>query len=311
MKRHSAPLFGIALAIAGCGGGGTPGAHDMAGGPAVDMSNSSTDDQGGNGPDLAGPAGAISGAPCMKDADCAGIKPACLTKDAQGTVWPGGYCISNCNPQKNDMNGANPSCPGATSTCVGNDTMGICEVNCTDKMGAMPCTRAGYSCFTGCEPTSTSECDPTKKNSCPQDGGVLLPNGIPDGGNPDSGTYTYSGRSCVRLGADAVGNCTNGCDPFRQNCADVMMTMQACYASDDTGEGVCSDVFGGGGDGDACQYLNACDAGLACWSPPGGMGAAACRPYCGGPKNVACTNGKKCADLSMGVKAAVVGACGG
>jgi hypothetical protein len=257
----------------------------------------------------------------MKNADCGGNKPQCLTKTANGFMWPGGYCTSTCNPNKNDnMTGANPACPGG-GICVGQGSMGICETNCTDMKGMMPCTRAGYVCNQGCEPAAVVECDPTKtigtmpigpKGSCPQDGGVLLPNQIPDGGNPDSGTFVYSGRTCVRIGAE-VGVCADGCNPLVQNCpAGAQGGQQACYASSDTGEGDCFNINSMGNDGDACNYINDCNPGLGCWSPPGMMNAmSVCRAYCGGPKNVGCANGKKCADLSMTVKVATMGACGG
>ncbi len=250
--------------------------------------------------------GGNTGDPCAKATDCQGTKATCITKDTTGITWPGGYCTSQCNPQKNDQNGLNTACPGGQGTCVGQGTSGACELACTDAMGGMPCPRQGYSCFQGCEPTAISECDPTKKGSCPQDGGVVLG----DGGE-------YSGRVCVRIGADPVGQCTNGCDVFKQNCQGA---MEACYASDDTGEGVCSQEYNPSGnpqtDGVQCFYLNMCDPGFGCYAPPM-ANMAVCRPYCGGPNNVLCSaimpapQKMKCVDLSTTVKAATVGVCGG
>ncbi len=234
--------------------------------------------------------GANTGDPCTKPSDCGGTKPACITKDAMGTVWPGGYCTSTCNPQKNDPNDTtNTQCPGGAATCQGQGTQGGCALLCTDAKGGMPCTRQGYSCFQACEPTTLSQCDPTKAGVCGQ------------------------GKTCVRLGADNVGDCVPSCDIFTQMCpADTMGNPQACYASFDTGEGLCSAPYGNppGADGDACQYLNACSQGLTCWQP-NNMTAPVCRPFCGGKNNVACMNGKKCVDLGMTVKVAVAGACGG
>src|SRR5579871_459077 len=107
--------------------------------------------------------GGNTGDPCAKNTDCQGTKPVCITKDTQGIMWPGGYCTSTCNPQKNDpQTGINASCPGGTGICLGAGTSGSCETACTDMMGTMPCTRMGYSCFQGCEPTARSQCDPTK-----------------------------------------------------------------------------------------------------------------------------------------------------
>jgi hypothetical protein len=246
--------------------------------------------------------GGNTGDPCMKATDCAGNKPVCITKDTMGTTWPGGYCTSTCNPNMNDPNtGLNPQCPGGSGLCLGQGTQGACELACTDMMGQMPC-RMGYSCFQGCEPTSLSECDPTKSiamnSGCAQDAGTGKP------------------RVCVRIGADNVGQCTDGCDPFAQNCTGMMM---ACYASDDTGEGVCSQEFGNvgmQGDGVVCMYLNACDAGFACYAPPM-ANQAVCRPYCGGPKSIQCSAlmpkpmKLNCVDLSTTVKVATIGVCGG
>ncbi len=317
MKRWVIILSGVAM-VAGCGNGSSSGTgKDMALGGG-DLTTTPTDDGSAAGGDMVTPPqGGNSGDPCTKDTDCTGTKPTCLTKAGDGSVWPGGYCTSNCNPNKNDaMTGANPNCPGG-GTCIGQDTMGACEANCTDMKGSMPCTRAGYVCAQGCEPSSLYECDPTKKigqaGGCPQDGGVFLPGPAPDGGNADAGTSTYSGRVCVRLGADNVGQCTDGCNVFTQNCQpDAMGNDQACYASDDTGEGVCSAPYGNppGADGDACQYLNGCAAGLGCWSDPKNQNApGVCRPFCGGPGNAACKNGKTCVDLSMTVMKSAVGSC--
>ena len=234
-----------------------------------------------------GGGGANTGDPCVKAADCGGMKPQCLTKDSQGNTWPGGYCISQCNPQKNDPNDTtNPACIGGGATCLGQGTSGACETICSGKTGATPCTRTGYSCFQTCEPTSISKCDPTKAGIC----GPKM--------------------TCVRLGADNVGQCAPSCDPFAQGCMDIMGQPAGCYASDDTGEGVCSQVFGMGADGDACMYLNACNPGLGCYAAPKAM-MAQCRPYCGGAKSVACANGKMCVDLSTTVKKTATGICGG
>lgn len=243
------------------------------------------------GADLAQPMGtAPTGAPCAKTLDCAGTKPVCILKDAQGHNWPGGYCVSQCNPQKNDLqSGINPACPGGGGTCLGTGTMGTCETACTGMNGMMPCQRQGYLCFQACEPMALSDCDPTMKGSC------------------------LNGTACIRVGSDDVGRCAPACDPFKQGCAQIMMADAACYASDDTGEGACSTVFGKNSDGQQCVYLNDCVAGLACYSPPNAMNQnqVLCRPYCGGPMNVACNNNKQCVDLSPNVKKAVIGVCGG
>jgi hypothetical protein len=228
-----------------------------------------------------------TGDPCALATDCAGTKPVCITKDAMGIAWPGGYCTSSCNPQLNDQNtGLNAACPGGAGTCLGNGTTGTCETACTAMNGAMPCTRQGYLCFQGCEPAAESMCNPTLKGQC---------------GN---------GMACVRIGSDDVGSCAPACNPFQQGCANINNMTAGCYASDDNGEGVCSAVFNDNMDGVACLYLNDCHPGLGCYLPPQQQNAV-CRPYCGGPNNVPCTNGHVCVDLSMNVKVATVGVCGG
>lgn len=262
------------------------------------------------------PAGAPTGAPCATDKDCDGTKPVCITKSALGVPWPGGYCSAPCNPLKNDpKTGLNPGCPGTGGTCAGSGNQGNCFTYCTgslSKPNDHPCTRTGYLCFGvgnaggGCEPAAFSECTPDKPTSCPQDGGVNYP------AKTDGGTPTYSGRVCTLVGNDLVGNCTDGCDVFAQNCID-MMGMQGCYADDINGVGTCAGVNSMGQDGDACTYTNDCNPGLGCYYGGGVTGMGTCRPYCrvGGMKPVACTNGKTCVDHSNSVKSSVVGNCAG
>lgn len=313
----------LALTVAGCGtptsGADGAGKQDLAGLNGADLAMA--------GGDLAqaGPTGADTGAPCAKAADCAGTKPVCVTKDTQGIAWPGGYCVSQCNPIKNDPNdGTNPGCPGGNGTCRGQGNQGVCETACTAAAGANPCTRTGYSCFQACEPTAESQCDPNKRASCPQDGGApitVVTTHVPDGGIPDGGnadaftttTTTNSSRVCTLIGADPVGACSNGCDPTAMQ--DPMTPVPPCKAGDGcypsyaTGEGFCFGVFGmlgGSGDNTPCKYLNGCDPGFACRTV--GMNLV-CKQICGGPKNVACPMGQTCKDLSKTVMKNVVGSC--
>lgn len=278
---------------AGCGKDATPPQGgkpdlDMASGIDTDMAN-----VGGN-----------TGDTCLLNTDCMGLFPSCVREDSQGRSWPGGYCVSKCNPQKNDADGFNGACPGGTGTCTGSGVDGRCRTACTAKIGALPCERMGYSCWTnGCEPTAFSECDPSKKGSCPEDGGVLLP------ATTDGGMKGYSGRVCGRYGDDDVGLCRNGCDVFTQICLVAMGSKPlGCYASHDTGEGSCSDVVGGGGDGETCRYLNSCAPGLACH---GEAEATRCRKFCRtGAQPRSCPIGQKCGDLGPKVKSDLVGVCG-
>ena len=257
-----------------------------------------------------------TGAPCTVPADCDGVKPTCITKDAQGNPWPGGYCSSQCNPQKNDLKtGFNANCPGGVGTCSGMGAQGSCYSYCTGTLSTPndhPCTRMGYLCFGlggggGCEPSDFSECSPDKPASCPQDGGVFYP-AKTDGGQP-----SYSGRSCTLIGNDLVGSCADGCDIFAQNCANSMGSPQGCFADDISGAGTCTTLNSMGQDGDACIYTNDCNPGLGCYYNGGGAtGMGLCRPYCRtGANPIACTNGKTCIDHSKTVKSTLVGSCAG
>jgi hypothetical protein len=279
----------VALAVAGCGD--NAGNSDASLDQSQKISDAATPGDGSvpvdaaSPPDLAKPPG-NTGAPCASAAECGGMQPVCLTTQ-NGQTWPGGYCSSSCNPVQNDPgSGLNPACPGS-GTCAGQGMMGSCFAPC----GPPPCARMGYSCFAtpfnACEPTSLSQCDPTVAGKC------------------------GAGMSCVRIGPDPVGRCDPGCDLFAENCpADGQGNPQACYASQDNGEGTCFSLRNppGSSDGMQCMFLNDCAPGLYCH----GEGAFAyCRPYCGGPNNVACTNGKACVDLSAKVPKSVVGLCGG
>jgi hypothetical protein len=235
--------------------------------------------------DLAGGGSGVTGAPCVSASDCVGLKAVCIRMDAQGTTWPGGYCTSLCNPMKNDpMTGANAQCPGM-GTCAGQGAQGSCLTFCSASGGPNPCTRAGYSCFQGCEPTSYSQCDPRKQLSC------------------------GPGQTCVRDGYDAVGACLSSCDPFAQGCGVGMRGPQCCYGSYDTGEGFCTPPTAQGGPGDPCLYTTDCGCGFVCSYQQNGKGF--CRAFCGGPKQVPCKGGASCFDYAPGVvPSTVLGVCG-
>ena len=285
LRRMGWTVFALTM-LAACSGGGNGGRHpriDADGGAPVDLAKSEAEDMVTIGPtDLAAPSG-NTGGPCTKKADCAGTKPFCVIKDANDVPWPGGYCGSGCHLYNNDpTTGINPDCPGGNGTCRGTPgSSGYCYDAC-DKG---TCKRQGYSCFQNyCEPTALSQCNPTVKGSCGTD------------------------MACIRIGVDNVGECTTACDPFAQLCVGPTGNTQGCYASADTGEGVCSDISGSAFNGDACQGLNGCDSGLGCyWNGTTGV----CRPFCGGPNNVACDNGMQCVDSSPTVQKTVIGLCGG
>jgi hypothetical protein len=243
------------------------------------------------------PGNGNTGEPCKQSSDCKGTSATCITTDATGIPWPGGYCSSSCNPEKNDPNtGINPACPGP-AVCYGGVNVGSCLTFCDGSFGMTPCTRAGYSCFFGCEPTALSECDPTVLASCKQDGGVLL---ATDGGQ------VYSGRACVRTGYDLVGICEDGCDPFDQNCPPQNGQPAACYPSYEDGEAACLGIYQGLGEGQPCSYLTQCDAGLMCFYTVNG---ATCTRFCGGPNKLPCPNNKACLALAMQIPISKVGVC--
>jgi hypothetical protein len=237
--------------------------------------------------------GRPTGAACTSDKECLGTTPHCTTVDANSTSWPGGSCTSKCMDTQNDpTTGINPKCPGGAGTCLG----GSCFSACTAKTGAMPCERSGYSCFDPgtCLPTSLSNCVPFQANACPD-----TPQS--DGGAPRHNT-------CVPAGPDPVGICLDGCSVFAQDCPlDGTSSPQACYAVLQSGEGYCIPP-GLGVDGDSCQYPAECAPGFGC---QGDKSGGHCRPWCGGPGNVACPSSRVCTDLSGTVSTTVVGMCAG
>jgi hypothetical protein len=313
---RTAPRILLAVAFTGCS---HPGGKDMG---ASGADRGAVADLGARAErDLAGTQPGNTGETCTKDADCGGMTPVCITTDAQGVVWPDGYCSSTCNPENNDPgDSANNDCPGGNGTCRGSGTAGRCETRCSSKSGENPCTRVGYSCFHSCEPTALSQCDPTRKGTCPQDGGAPITvvdypdGGIPDGGGGDGsvGTMmTTAARVCVLVGQDSVGACSDGCDPLSAQAPGMppppCKPDQGCYPSYSTGEGFCFRVYGGGGgDGAPCMYLNACDPGLACRTI---NATGNCRRLCGGPGGVACPMGQTCKDLSGAVPKSAIGSC--
>lgn len=221
-----------------------------------------------------------SGDPCETAADCKGTAPECV-KERSGISYPGGVCTSTCDAKKNDANGLNPDCPGTRGVC--NVRVGKCLRACTEKTGANPC-RDGYACFDDetavCAPETISQCHPSKAGECTSaDGGA---------------------RACIKVGYDDVGLCVAGCSPFTQDCT---QNGYACFPNA-SGEGTCLTTAGKAA-GAACIYKNDCAKGLGC------AASGVCRPYCGGPSNVACTNGKACIDFDTKVKKTVVGLCDG
>jgi hypothetical protein len=228
--------------------------------------------------------GLPTGSPCGNAIDCAGDDAQCNTGQ-----WPLGYCVSTCDPVLTDAkSGYNPNCPGDHGVCVG----GQCLAGCTAMDGALPC-RADYACYDWCDganpcahicmPRWMSECDPAKPDSC-------LPSMV-----------------CLRAGLDEVGSCQTPCNLFAQDCDQTFQPM-TCTVLDDSGTGVCNVSKGVIREGSSCVYTSDCVTGLTCFQEGNG---GVCRPFCGGPMNVACRNGKGCVDFSTTVKRTVVGVCGG
>jgi hypothetical protein len=235
--------------------------------------------------------GLPSGAACSTGTDCAGDDATC----GDPSMWPGGYCLASCDISVTDLpTGHNPTCPGDQSVCVRTSTAeGACMAGCTAMNGALPC-RPGYSCFERCEfqspcahaclPSSLSQCDPTAPGGC----GV--------------------GMDCLRAGLDVVGACATRCNVFAQDCAQTNGPM-TCTVFDDTGTGVCTPAKGGTAQGGGCVVNSDCLQGLTCFQQLPAY--PSCRPFCGGPMNVPCHNGKKCIDFSTALPLAVVGICDG
>ena len=236
---------------------------------------------------------APTGAPCTRNSDCAGPNPYCVTVDATGIVWPGGYCSSHCDSAQNDpTTGANAACPGGPATCLGVGNAAVCWLLCT----AGSC-RQGYSCwyieglaFMRCIPTAHSECNPTQSGSCPADA--------------DAGT---AAGVCLAAGPDPVGECVPACSVFRQDCIlDPQGNPQGCYVVNGFGEQGCMTTAMLGGDGAACQTSSDCNAGFACHNE---TGQSHCRAWCGGPGNVTCTAARSCQIEYSGVPTSIAGVC--
>lgn len=83
--------------------------------------------------------------------------------------------------------------------------------------------------------------------------------------------------SCYISGDGFIALCTPTCNPLDQNCP----TGEACYPID-TGFVCAPDASGETGlEGDPCEFINACDAGLYCGSSLDDCEAAGCcRPFC-------------------------------
>jgi hypothetical protein len=78
--------------------------------------------------------------------------------------------------------------------------------------------------------------------------------------------------TCVRVAGVAFDLCLPDCDALTQNC----LPGEGCYLVE--GGAICADVAGGGAPGDACKFLNECDAGAGCFDD--GVGAGRCLAYC-------------------------------
>jgi hypothetical protein len=129
-------------------------------------------------------------------------------------------------------------------------------------------------------PIVMSDCDPDDcaTNGCGQ-GRVCFPNPSIDGGI-----------------------CLAQCDLFDQSLCGPGF---ACYPSGSCGRGDCFQIIGNGKDGNPCSKNGQCSPGLACAKD------GSCRPMCGGAGQVACSNGKACADFSATVTQAILGLCNG
>src|SRR5262249_44443346 len=139
----------------------------------------------------------------------------------------------------------------------------------------------------GCLPRSFSECVPTQAQSCPPD----------TGGNP---------QTCVNIGDGTVGACVPSCNPLdNTGCTDA--GAPACHASDQTGEGLCTQLGAGGGANALCgAFYSDCQGGYGCLN-------GRCWRYCkddGATVPQQCgIVGATCKALNPGVDPKVVGIC--
>jgi hypothetical protein len=111
-----------------------------------------------------------------------------------------------------------------------------------------------------------------------------------------SGGECAAGTVCVSALPQGGGLCLPVCDPLASGCVD----SQVCVPLPDVGGFVC--VFDGSGDagqdGDACEYGNECDPGLACVRADVLADCAdtgCCSPFCALDGASPCVDGEVCA----------------
>ena len=261
--------------IGGCPGSSPAGSVDQAaltdlatpGDASGDLANRGGDNQ--------------TGGPCSSTNHCGGTNPVCIQVDGMGTVWPYGYCTSDCNPQRNDhFDRTNNACPGGNATCEGTGAQGRCLVLCAATPPPAFCAVVpGYACFTDvCLPSTLSEC-------ATGDGGCA----------PASADAGGDGKAqvCAATGGNGVGICRPACDVIEQNCA----SGSQCYFTVINHVAYCDAPPSEPGvdEGAPCGYVNGCKKGLICYFSGNQNGV--CSAPCGGDKKVVCTGGKGCQTL--------------
>lgn len=285
MNRLTATIKGcasvaLALAIVGCGGGGTK--VDL--GKPQDMATNV--DLAMPEPDMA-ITGVGTGQPCKTKDDCApalnGKTPSrtCLTSSpgpSMTTVtWGMGYCsATKCNTTKNKPEG-NPDCmenqdPAggfSTASCVDLARIGLTAAQCIQDCEETKDCRTGYFCAyfgnfgakgaddnaAGCFALGWGPCDARKARVCPGKHAAV------DGGVPIQDVCMWLGPSVDR------GLCNSGCNPFvdrnMNGCSDASYPDCALNVFTDGTEGFCNSVSMKK-PGEACTGFYDCPNGYGC-----------------------------------------------
>jgi len=282
---------GTLTCAAGADGGGGGDAQADAGGTpdasaALDAGTDAKIAEDAGRPDSGPPPLGETGAPCMRDVECApamsaGATPFCIP---ELFGFPGGYCSNNtCDP------GTTGECPGADALCLGDAAAG--DSNCVDGCVTDADCRPGYDCFdTGllggmpggplaCLPFCVDGSDCDAGQSCDATSFTCYTTGSSIGDPCTANADCPMGAVCIgeALLGFPGGYCFAECDPTGGGACP---TGGTCYGTDpmDATAGSCFlDCTPGPGGGTCARAGYACSDAL----PYGGMlSDPACVPDC-------------------------------
>lgn len=258
------------------------------------------------GPTTGTTTGTTTGATTGEDCDNSFIgKANCSPECTAGEIcvyWVAGDVGgSECRPNKDGCVPSDPCSPACAAVCGGDVCAPVCgglscldpvtcwigEGVCGDGQKCVPLDALGEDTWNGtaCVPIDprpdmlgepcTSE-GKTGVDSCEKD--AFCQDGVCVALCSEFGAACLEGSSCVNYVSGVLQLCEPDCDPLVQQCP----VGKVCVG---LGEGF-SCVTDGSGDagqvGDVCEYVNACDPGLACVASgvPDCAGARCCTPWC-------------------------------